>query len=78
MVDARYLLNEIKTMQAEISTVLLCNPETIKAIGEEVKKYPNVYLIEEVNVEPNTFFVVKDLDLKKALIETYENRKKGE
>lgn len=76
MMDARILIEEIKTMQADISQVLLCNQETKKIIEEEAKKIPNVYLIELNIVEPNTVLVVKDLGLKKILIESYENRKK--
>lgn len=75
--DARILIDNIKTFQAEMATVLLCNPETKKAIEEKVKKDSNVYLIEESFVEPNTVFVVKDLELKKMLIESYKNRREG-
>ena len=73
--DARILLNEIKTMQAEIALVFICHPETKKIVEEATADHPNVYIIEEVNAEPNTVFMVKDLDLKKALIESYESRK---
>lgn len=77
MRDAKILLDELKTMQAIISPVLLCNPKTKKDIEEKVKQeYPEAYLIEQNYLEPNTVLVVKDLGFKKELIAAYENQKK--
>ena len=70
-------IENIKNAQAEISTVLIVNPESIKVLEEETKKYPNVYLIEDSLAKPNTAIVIKDLELKKMLIEAYDSRKAG-
>ena len=71
------LIENIKNVQAEISTVLIVNPESIKVLEEETKKYLNVYLIEDSLAKPNTANVIKDRELKKMLIEAYESRKAG-
>lgn len=76
MSDAKAILHEIKTMQALIKTVCICSPETKKAIEERVETLSDVILIEDNHVEPNTILVVKDLGLKKALIEMHESKKK--
>lgn len=78
MSDAKAILHEIKTMQALIKTVCICNPETKKVIGERLETLSDVILIEDNHVEPNTILVVKDLELKKALIEMYESKKKAD
>lgn len=77
MSDVMDFIENIKNVQAEISTVLIVNSESTKVLEEETKKYPNVYLIEDSIVKPNTAIVIKDLELKKMLIEAYESRKAG-
>lgn len=76
MSDAKALLEKMKNVQAEIAIVYLCNPETKKVIEQRIDDIsPNVYIIEEKYIEPNQVLVVKDLELKKTLIEMYESRK---
>ena len=79
MNDAKILLEEMLRIKAITSPVILCNPKNKKDIEEKVKQeYPEAYLIEQNYVKPNTVLVVKDLELKKALIEAYENKKQRE
>ena len=77
MSEVMDFIENIKNVKAEISTVLIVNPESIKVLEEETKKYPNVYLIEDSLAKPNTAIVIKDRELKKILIEAYESRKAG-
>lgn len=77
MSEVMELIENIKNVKAEISTVLIVNPDSIKVLEEETKKYPNVYLIEDSLAKPNTAIVIKDRELKKMLIEVYESKKAG-
>lgn len=77
MSDVKITLHEIETIKAITSIVILCNPKTKKDIKDKVKQeFPEAYLIEDIHIEPNEVLIVKDLELKKALIELYENQKK--
>ena len=71
MSDAKILLHEMVAMQAEISTVLLCNPETKKFVEQNADVPQNVIFIESNYVEKNQAFLVKDLNLKRVLLEGY-------
>lgn len=77
MSDARNFLEELKTIQAELAHVFLCNAKSKKLIEKEFKNFENLYLIENSCVEPNSVIMVKDLELKKMLIEEYERSKGG-
>ena len=75
MSDAKVLLDRIKTIQAEITTVCLCHPETKKAIEQKAENLQNVILIENSFIEQNKILVVNDLEAKKSYIEMYKSRK---
>ena len=68
MSDARKFLDGLETVQAELAHVFFCNPKNKKLIEKEFKNYKNLYLIENSYVEPNSVIIVKDLELKKMLI----------
>lgn len=69
--DIKNILHEIETMQAMVTTVCLCNPETKKFIEQKADVPKNIIFIENEYVEKNTAYIVKDLELKKALLEGY-------
>ena len=79
MSDSKILNEEMLTIKAINSPVLLCHPKTKKRYEAGIKKeFPDAYLIEKDYVEPNTVHIVKDLEMKKALIEAYEKQENKE
>lgn len=80
MSDSKIQDEEMLTIKAINSPVLLCHPKTKKRYEAGIKiEFPDAYLIEDNCVEPNIVHIVKDLEMKKALIELYEkqNNKEG-
>ena len=71
MSSAKEFFDAVENAHARISKVILCNPKQKDMLQEVAGNSNLVYLIEDSNVELNQAIVVKDLELKKMMINNY-------